>query len=213
MVTEIWVFGHKIGYSSVCIGDKCHADSCTHQGVTGVGQCHGIIHAGLQPTPVAMITKTFAYCHNSVSSVVQGRATIILGIATHCSFCCYLQDAHDADEKRSESVGPSCSIFSSFRRIARLLVHIYVFQKPVSRRRGKPSQQQQLIYHASHKLHTTAASTASSGKRNQLYQQLSGIAQPLYTSTYRFVSLRQRYGTPYLLTFCNLKLLILLDVT
>jgi len=27
-----------------------------------------------------------------------------------------------------------------------------------------------------------------------------------------FVSLHQRYGTPYLLTFCNLKLLILLDV-
>ena len=27
-----------------------------------------------------------------------------------------------------------------------------------------------------------------------------------------FVSLHQRYGTPYLLTFCNLKLFILLDV-
>jgi len=27
-----------------------------------------------------------------------------------------------------------------------------------------------------------------------------------------FVSLRQIYGTPYLLTFCNLKLLILLDI-
>ena len=27
-----------------------------------------------------------------------------------------------------------------------------------------------------------------------------------------FVSLHQRYGTPYLLTFCNLKLLILLHV-
>jgi len=27
-----------------------------------------------------------------------------------------------------------------------------------------------------------------------------------------FISLHQRYGTPYLLTFCNLKLLILLDV-
>ena len=36
-------------------------------------------------TAVAMVTKIFRFCHKILASVVQERATIMLGIATHSS--------------------------------------------------------------------------------------------------------------------------------
>ena len=64
-------------------------DSCTKVEVLGVWQCNTIIQTGPKPTPVALVTKILAYCH-ILASVVQGRATITLGIATHSSFCLIL---------------------------------------------------------------------------------------------------------------------------
>jgi len=59
-------------------------DSCAKVGFMGRA-INDIIQTGHQRSPVAMVTKIFAYCHNSLASVVQGRATITLGIATRSS--------------------------------------------------------------------------------------------------------------------------------
>jgi len=48
-----------------------------------VGQFNGVIQIGPRLTPVAIVTKISAYCHNSLASVVQVRATVTLDIC-HC---------------------------------------------------------------------------------------------------------------------------------
>jgi len=55
-VTKRWLFWHKIGNNSAGLGDKCQI-LVYQNGVSGVRQCNGIIKTGVQPTPVAMVTK------------------------------------------------------------------------------------------------------------------------------------------------------------
>jgi len=41
MITKSWLFGHKISYNSVCVGEKCQI--LIQVGVLGIRQCNGII--------------------------------------------------------------------------------------------------------------------------------------------------------------------------
>jgi len=60
---------------------------------------------------LATVTKFFAYCRNNLVSVVQGRAAITLGIATHSSYLCRL-----ASEEGIVVVGVCLSVCVSVSR-------------------------------------------------------------------------------------------------
>jgi len=50
-------------------------------GVFEVRQFRGVIQIDPQPTPVAIVTRIFAYCYERLASANRRRATITLGFA------------------------------------------------------------------------------------------------------------------------------------